>query len=60
MVALEDMHPDVARYELFTGAEARAPLTLYFKLGYRIFRRETVGSGIELVWLEKRRGGALR
>lgn len=54
MRALEDAYPQVARFELFTGAEAAGPLALYESLGYRLMEpRETMG--FPLVYLEKRR-----
>lgn len=52
MRSLEADHPDAARFELFTGAEAHAPLQLYAKLGYRETKREDIGP-VVLVWLEK-------
>lgn len=55
MAALEDSFPDADRFDLFTGKEARRPLELYLRLGYSVYRTETVGPGIELVWMEKRR-----
>jgi GNAT superfamily N-acetyltransferase len=53
MEALEAAYPAAAAFELFTGAEAVAPLTLYRKLGYRVTRRDESGP-VPLVWLEKR------
>ena len=55
MTALEDAFPDAERFELFTGALAERPLRLYDRLGYSIYERREVASGLELVWLEKRR-----
>jgi GNAT superfamily N-acetyltransferase len=57
MGALEASFPGAERFDLFTGKEARRPLELYSRLGYRIYRTETVGPGIELVWMEKRASG---
>jgi ribosomal protein S18 acetylase RimI-like enzyme len=52
MRALEASFPSEA-FELFTGADAEAPLALYLKLGYRVTRRDEEGP-VPLVWLEKR------
>jgi ribosomal protein S18 acetylase RimI-like enzyme len=54
MRCLEDSYPDVARFELFTGADAAAPLALYTRRGYAEFEREGVGR-VVLVWLAKDR-----
>lgn len=53
MQALEAHFSDDATFELFTGADAAAPLALYAKLGYRVIRRDESGP-VALVWLEKR------
>jgi len=53
MDLLEASFPHASRFELFTGIDARAPLALYLKRGYREFRREMTPA-TELVWLEKR------
>ncbi|AAM06487.1 TPA: GNAT family N-acetyltransferase [Methanosarcina acetivorans] len=50
---VELMHRDVARFELFTGSNSIRNLHLYHKLGYKEFRREPLGSKVELVYLEK-------
>lgn len=42
------------RFELFTSSKSDGNLRLYEKLGYRKFREETLDSGIELVYLEKK------
>lgn len=52
MDALESSYPTASRFELFTGAEASAPLALYAKRGYVESRREHLGY-VELVWLHK-------
>ena len=54
MCALEDSFPDASRFELFTGAEAVAPLALYDRLGYRQFAREG-HEGATFLWLAKDR-----
>lgn len=51
MDALEALHPDADSFELFTGANAHAPLALYLRRGYRETRREQ--GAVELVWLRK-------
>lgn len=52
MDALESGYPEATRFELFTGADACAPLALYLKRGYVESRREHLGY-VELVWLER-------
>lgn len=52
MTALEEWFPQAKRFELFTGALAEGPLSLYRRLGYEVFR--TGGDEApQLVWLEK-------
>lgn len=52
MLAVEQVWPPTDRFELFTGAQAAVPLTLYSKLGYCTFERP--GEEREgLVWLAK-------
>jgi ribosomal protein S18 acetylase RimI-like enzyme len=53
MTEVELMCRDVARFELFTGSNSIRNLHLYHKLGYQEFRRELLGSKVELVYLEK-------
>jgi ribosomal protein S18 acetylase RimI-like enzyme len=57
MLALEEAFPATRRFVLFTGAEAREPLGLYAKLGYRIFRTQRFETW-DMVWLAKERPGA--
>lgn len=52
MGGLEDHFPDAGRFDLFTGADASAPLALYAKLGYHVTHEE-LRNGIQLVWLCK-------
>jgi len=52
MLALEDAYPDVNRLELFTGAMASGPLSLYESLGYTLMAPEG-DVGVPLVYLEK-------
>jgi ribosomal protein S18 acetylase RimI-like enzyme len=51
--AIEDVFPEAARFELFTGHLSTASLGLYASLGYRETRREYVDDRLTLVWLEK-------
>jgi len=53
--AIEDVFPEAARFELFTGHLSTASLGLYASLGYRETRRECVDDRLTLVWLEKMR-----
>lgn len=53
MTEIELIYRDVARFELFTGSNSIRNLHLYHKLGYQEFRREPLGSKVELVYLEK-------
>ncbi|WP_318636783.1 GNAT family N-acetyltransferase [Methanosarcina sp.] len=53
MTEVELMYRDVARFELFTGSNSIRNIHLYHKLGYQEFRREPLGSKVELVYLEK-------
>lgn len=48
------MHPDAARFELFTGSRSLGNLRLYRRLGYEEFRLEPLSDQVELVYLEKR------
>jgi predicted N-acetyltransferase YhbS len=52
MRALEDAYPGARRFELFTGADATAPLALYESLGYRPFET-SAKTDFPLVYLEK-------
>lgn len=52
MLGLESAFPGALRFELFTGSRATEPLSLYAKLGYRIYERERFEHW-ELVRLER-------
>lgn len=52
MHILECSCDDVSRYELFTGEDAVAPLSLYHKLGYAVTHTGSVNA-VPLVWLAK-------
>ncbi len=53
MYAMEEHFSNATRYELFTGYRSEGNLHLYRKLGYRLFREETVSPQLRLVFLEK-------
>ena len=42
------------RFELFTGAKSKKNIYLYEKLGYSIFKKEQDGSGMEMVYMERK------
>ncbi len=52
MDALESSYPGAARFVLFTGKDASAPLALYSGRGDRLNREDREGP-VPLVWLEK-------
>jgi len=54
MGAIEHHFGNATRYELFTGHRSEDNLHLYQKLGYTLFREETVSPQLHLVFLEKR------
>jgi len=56
MIALEAAYANAPRIELFTGSLSAAARALYESLGYEYIRTETVAPGVELLYLEKRRG----
>jgi GNAT superfamily N-acetyltransferase len=53
MTEVELIHRDVARFELFTGSNSIRNLHSIINWGYQEFRRELLGSKVELVYLEK-------
>lgn len=53
MTRIEQIYRDVSRFELFTGSNSVKNLYLYRKLGYKDFRRESLSSQVELIYLEK-------
>lgn len=53
MNAMEKLFCNATRYELFTGSQSEGNLHLYQKLGYTLFREETVSPQLRLVFLEK-------
>lgn len=59
MQAIESRFQDTRRFELFTGTKSERNLYLYQKLGYRIFKQETLSETVELVYLEKENTGVV-
>ena len=59
MRAIEDTFPGVSRYELFTGSRSEGNIRLYQRLGYRVFRTQTLSPQVELVYMEKHRPRAV-
>jgi ribosomal protein S18 acetylase RimI-like enzyme len=55
MGEIEALFGGAKRYELFTGHRSERNIHLYRKLGYGMFKRERVNSGLTHVFLEKRR-----
>jgi ribosomal protein S18 acetylase RimI-like enzyme len=53
MTEIEIIYREVSRFELFTGSQSVKNLYLYHKLGYKDFRRESLSSRLELLYLEK-------
>ena len=53
MAAIEKEFETFKRYELFTGDRSERNITLYERLGYRIYRSEQVSCSLCLVFLEK-------
>lgn len=53
MSSIEEYFRSATRYELFTGHRSEGNLHLYRKLGYTLFREETVSPQLRLVFLEK-------
>ncbi|MDH2907744.1 MAG: GNAT family N-acetyltransferase [Candidatus Nitrosotalea sp.] len=51
--AMENVFKDSKRFELFTGNKSTKNITLYSKLGYKIFKTEKVTDQISLTYLEK-------
>ena len=53
MTEVELMNQEAIRFELFTGSNSIRNFHLYHKLEYQEFRREPLGSKVELVYLKK-------
>lgn len=56
MEAVEARCGETCHLELFTGSKSVKNIALYESLGYRTFRSEDVGEGIQLVYMEKTTG----
>jgi ribosomal protein S18 acetylase RimI-like enzyme len=54
MGAIEARFAGARRYELFTSERSLRNISLYQKLGYKVFRYERVSDSLNLVYLEKR------
>ncbi len=54
MAFIERYHPDVERFELFTGHRSVRNLYLYRKLGYNEFKRERINDSLVFVFMDKR------
>ncbi len=57
MRELESRFPEAGRFEIFTGHKSAAPLRLYGKLGYAVFREKPIHDGLTIVFMEKWRKG---
>jgi hypothetical protein len=58
MQAIEKQVSGVDRFELFTGSRSEKNLYFYKKLGYSVFRSESMSPRVELVFLEKKYHGS--
>lgn len=54
MKEIEGYFGQVNRYEIFTGDRSERNVSLYQKLGYRIFRTERLTDKVTLVYMEKK------
>jgi ribosomal protein S18 acetylase RimI-like enzyme len=54
MDEIEGRFPEAGRFELFTGHLSEAPLHIYAKRGYEVFRTEPIHDRLTIVFLEKR------
>ncbi len=53
MREIEKEFCDAERFGLFTGHRSAKSLYLYQKLGYKVFRSETISEDLKLVYMEK-------
>jgi ribosomal protein S18 acetylase RimI-like enzyme len=53
MYEIETIYNHAQRFELFTGSRSQDNIRLYEKLGYQIFRKETLSPQVELVFFDK-------
>ena len=52
LLAMENEFPN-HRYELFTSSKSISNIRLYERLGYKIFKEESVSEDLQFVYLEK-------
>lgn len=52
LLAIEQEYPN-QKYELFTSTKSISNIRLYEKLGYKIFKEETVSEELQFVYLRK-------
>ena len=52
LLEIENEYPN-QRYELFTSTKSISNIRLYERLGYKIFKEETVSSELQFVYLQK-------
>lgn len=52
LCAIESCFPN-KRFELFTSTRSKANIRLYQKLGYKIFKQETINDELTFVYLQK-------
>ena len=52
LLAMENEFPNF-RYELFTSTKSISNIRLYERLGYKIFKEESVSEELQFVYLEK-------
>ena len=57
MKQIEKCFLDCDKFELFTGSESIKNISLYQKLGYRVFKREKHNTAVEMIFLEKTNQG---
>jgi N-acetylglutamate synthase-like GNAT family acetyltransferase len=56
----EHSHPDVDRFELFTGHKSTKSMYLYQRLGYEEFSRHNVSEKLTLIYFQKQSPKALK
>ena len=53
LTEIEKRFKDIKRFELFTGYKSKKNLYIYYKIGYKEFRRENISDKLTLIFLEK-------
>jgi GNAT superfamily N-acetyltransferase len=53
MKEIERKFSKVSRYELFTGFKDEKNIYFYKKLGYKVFKEESLSNDLKLIFLEK-------